>query len=118
MDINIGVDEWPVEYTREEMLEQHAHLLEEENHLLQKELDRYRRNMAKLIGMHDTAVNERHKLAIELAQTQKQISELNNQHCEDDRKIGALKNILFQREAVMRQHKIPECYFGTPRNDL
>lgn len=96
MDIDIGVNEWPIEYTREEMLEHHAHLLEEENHLLQKVRDRYRRNMAKLIGMHDTATNERYKLTIALAQTQKQISELNNRFYEDGRKVGALKNILSQ----------------------
>lgn len=50
------------EFTWEEM----SRPLTEECHMLQKELSRYRKNMAKLIDMHNDAAAERDKLRIEL----------------------------------------------------
>ena len=61
MDADYGIDEWPDGFTREEILEQHAHLLEEECRMLNEELSRYRKNMAKLIDMQSGVSAERDK---------------------------------------------------------
>lgn len=114
MDADYGIDEWPDEFTREEMLEQHAHLLEEECRMLNEELSRYRKNMAKLVGMHSDISVERDKLRAELTAANTYIAELRNDSYERGRTIGALKTILTQRDAVMRQFQIPEDYFGSP----
>ncbi|WP_431746547.1 hypothetical protein [Pseudomonas sp.] len=58
--------EWPDEFTREEMLEQQSRLLTQECHMLQKELSRYRKNMAKLIDMHNDMTVERDMLRAQL----------------------------------------------------
>ncbi len=77
MDIDYEADDRPDEFTREEMLEQHAHLLEEECRMLNEELSRYRKNMAKLIDMHNTASIQRDKLRAELTAANDHISRLN-----------------------------------------
>jgi hypothetical protein len=65
---------WQDEFTWEEMLEQQSRLLTEECHMLQKELSRYRKNMAKLIDMHNDAAAERDKRRIELKRTAARLS--------------------------------------------
>jgi chromosome segregation ATPase len=118
MDADFGSDDWSDEFTREEMLEQHAHRLEEECRMLNEELSRYRKNMAKLIDMHGTASGDCEKLRIALAAAKADISRLHNDTYERGRTIGALKAILSQRDSVMRQFGVPEDYFGSPRTDL
>ncbi|WP_296258449.1 MULTISPECIES: hypothetical protein [unclassified Pseudomonas] len=118
MEADYGIDDWPDEFTREEMLEQHAHLLEEECRMFNEELSRYRKNMAKLIDMHAEASVERDKLRAELAAANAHISRMNNEAYERGRTIGALKGILSQREAVMRQFNVPQVYFGSPLTEL
>ncbi|WP_296254913.1 MULTISPECIES: hypothetical protein [unclassified Pseudomonas] len=66
--------EWPNEFTREEMLEQQSRLLIEECHMLQKELSRYRKNLAKMIDMHNEVTIERDKLRVDLKQTEARLS--------------------------------------------
>lgn len=66
MDSTSKIDEWSAEFTREEILKQHVHLIEEENRLLQDELSRYRKNMPKLVDMHNDVTVVRDKLRAEL----------------------------------------------------
>ena len=65
MDTNQEAD-WPDEFTREEMLEQQSRLLIEECRMLQTDLSRYRKNMAKLIDMHNDMAAERDMLRAQL----------------------------------------------------
>lgn len=56
------------------MIEQQSHLLAEERHMLQRDLSRYRKNMAKLIDMHEAVTAERGPLRITLKENETRLS--------------------------------------------
>lgn len=103
--------EWPDEFTREEMIEQQSRLLIEECHLLQKEVRRYQKNIAKLVDINTEVTVERDKLRAELAAAKAVISQLNADSYEQSREIHSLKMIKDQRDAVLREHKVPGYYY-------
>lgn len=92
--------EWPDEFTREEMLEQHARLLEEECRMFQEELSRYRKNMAKLIDMHTDVTVERDKLRAELKETAARLSDTLRDNAALANRIGGLESCREQLEAL------------------
>lgn len=104
---------WPDEFTREEMIEQQNILLVEECRMLQEDLTRYRQNLAKLVDMHASVTTERDKLACDVKKMAAEISRQNIQGSEYWRQIDSLKRVLDQRETVMREHGVPDRYFGT-----
>jgi len=118
MEIDYDAENWPDCPTPEEMLRQHVHLIEEENRLLQEELTRYRKNQVKLVDMHTALTAERDKLAAEVKKQAAMISKQNIDGTEVWRQIDGLKRVLHQRETVMRQHGVPDHYFGTTSGDV
>ena len=114
MSIDYDAENWLGNPTKEEMTEQHVKLVEAENELLRMEVDRYRKNQAKLIDMISTATIERNRLVKELAEANALISKRNTESYEQDREIRTLQRILSQRDAVMRMHGIDEVYLGGP----
>lgn len=68
--------------------------------------------------MHNAVTIERDKLRSSLAESAAYVTKLQSETYDLDRKIRALKEIVGQRDAVMRQFKIPEHIFGTVRDDL
>lgn len=111
------IEEWADEFSREEMLEQQSRLLIEEVRLLQEDLTRYRTNVAKLVDMNAEVTRERDKLRTELTAAKWQISKLNVAACENWKRFNTLQRTLTQRDEVMRQHGVPEHYFGTPASE-
>jgi chromosome segregation ATPase len=98
--------EWPDEFTREEMLEQQSHLLIEECHMLQKELSRYRKNMAKLIGMHAEANDERDKLRAQLKKTELQLSDCRRESSALGNRVAGLESCRDQLEAIHKAQRM------------
>lgn len=92
--------EWPDEFTREEMLEQQSHLLIEECHLLQKELSRYRKNMARLIGMHAETNRERDNLRAQLRKTELQLSDCRRESSALGNRVAGLESCRDQLGAI------------------
>lgn len=97
--------EWHDGFTREEMLEQQSRLLVEECHMLQKELSRYRKNMAKLIGMHADVALERDQLRARLRKIEVQLS-----NCQRDKsalcnRVAGLESCRDQLEAMHKARR-------------
>ena len=92
--------EWPDEFTREEMLEQQSLLLIEECHMLQKELSRCRKNMEKLVDLHDKVSIERDKIREEFMQTSARLSDCLHENSFLKNEIGGLRECREQLEAI------------------
>lgn len=103
--------EWPDEFTREEMLEQQSRLLIEECRLLQDEVSRHRKNIAKLVDINNEVTKEREALRLDLAKARKAIARLNTESYGQSRQIASLKLTVTQREAVLREHKVPGYFY-------
>jgi regulator of replication initiation timing len=114
MCIDYEAENWLGNPTREEMLDHHNKLIEAENELLCQEVDRYRKNQAKLIDMVSALTIERDRLGKELKNTKTALSAANAKSYEQMREIGSMGRILTQRDAVMRAHGINEVYLGVP----
>lgn len=97
--------DWPDEFTREEMLEQHARLLEEECRMFQKALSRYRKNMAKLIDMHSDVSAERDKLRAELKETATRLSDTLRENSALANRIGGLESCREQLEEIHKAQR-------------
>jgi chromosome segregation ATPase len=97
--------EWPDGFTREEMLEQQSRLLVEECHMLRKELSRYRRNMAKLIGMHSDVALERDKLRAQLRKIETQLSDCQREKSAIGNRIVGLESCREQLEAMHKARR-------------
>lgn len=97
--------EWPDEFTREEMLEHQSHLLIEECHMLQKELSRYRKNMAKLIGMHAQVNDERDKLRAQLKKTELLLSDCRRESSALGNRVAGLESCRDQLEAIHKAQR-------------
>ncbi|MDD1967543.1 BREX-1 system adenine-specific DNA-methyltransferase PglX [Pseudomonas putida] len=110
--------EWPDEFTREEMLEQQSHLLIEECRALQEEVSRHRKNLAQLVDINAEVTAERDKLRKQKAELDQYLDELRQENNQRSDKIASLQLILIQRDAVMRQYKVPEVFFGTTHSDV
>jgi regulator of replication initiation timing len=106
--------DWPDEFTREEMLEQQSLLLIEECRALQEEVSRHRKNLAQLIDINSEVTAERDKLRKQKAELDQHLEDLRLESHQRSDRIASLQLILAQREAVMRQYKVPEVYFGSP----
>jgi regulator of replication initiation timing len=91
--------EWPDGFTREEMLEQQSRLLVEECHMLQKELSRYRKNIAKLIGMHSDVALERDQLRARLRRIEVQLSDCLRDKSALGNRVAGLESFRDQLEA-------------------
>ncbi|WP_342655038.1 hypothetical protein [Pseudomonas sp. F3-2] len=76
-NIDYEAEDWPDIPTQEEMMRQHIHLIELECQMLQEELSRYRKNVAKLIDIHNEVTIERDKLRAELKGASERIGKLN-----------------------------------------
>lgn len=98
--------EWPDEFTREEMLEHQSHLLIEECHMLQKELSRYRKNLAKLIGMHAQVNDERDKLRVQLKKTELQLSDCRRESSALGNRVAGLESCRDQLEAIHKAQRM------------
>lgn len=103
--------EWPDEFTREEMLEQQSRLLIEELRLLQDEVSRQRKNIAKLVDMNSEVTKEREAARADLLKAKETITRLNAESYEQSREIASLKLKVSQREAVLREHKVPGHFY-------
>jgi regulator of replication initiation timing len=97
--------EWPCDFTREEMLEQQSRLLAEECHMLQKELSRYRKNMAKLIGMHADVALERDQLRARLRKIEVQLSDCLRDKSALGNRVAGLENCREQLEAMHKARR-------------
>lgn len=97
--------DWPDEFTREEMLEQHARLLEEECRMFQEELSRYRKNMARLIDMHTDVSLERDRLRAELRETAARLSDTLQDNAALANRIAGLESCREQLEALHKAHR-------------
>lgn len=102
--------EWPDGFTREEMLEQQSRLLVEECHMLQKELSRYRKNLAKLVGMHADAAAERDQLRARLRKIEVQLSDCQREKSALGNRVAGLESCREQLEAM---HKARRSLAGT-----
>jgi chromosome segregation ATPase len=98
--------EWPDGFTREEMLEQQSRLLVEECHMLQKELSRYRKNMAKLIGMHADVAAERDELRARLRKIEVQLSGCQREKSALGNRVAGLESCREQLEAVHKARRV------------
>lgn len=78
-EVDYNAEDWLGNPTREEMLEQHAKLVEAECNSMRLEIDRYRKNQAKLVAMLTAAVSERDQFKRELDATGKQLTVLREQ---------------------------------------
>ncbi|WP_296254893.1 MULTISPECIES: hypothetical protein [unclassified Pseudomonas] len=108
--------EWPDEFSREEMLEQHAHLLEEECRMFQQELSRYRKNMARLIAMHTDVSIERDSLRAELKETATRLSDTLRDYAALANRIAGLEICREQLEALhtarrVAAHALPATFY-------
>lgn len=97
--------EWPDGFTREEMLEQQSRLLVEECHMLQKELSRYRKNMAKLIGMHADVALERDKLRAQLRKIEIQLSDCLRDKSTLGNRVADLESCRDESEAMHKARR-------------
>ncbi|MGA3679548.1 hypothetical protein [Pseudomonas graminis] len=97
--------EWPDGFTREEMLEQQSRLLVEECHMLQKELSRYRKNMAKLIGMHADVALERDQLRARLRKIEVQLSNRQRDKSALCNRVAGLESCRDQLEAMHKARR-------------
>jgi regulator of replication initiation timing len=97
--------EWSCDFTREEMLEQQARLLAEECHMLQKELSRYRKNMAKLIGMHADVALERDQLRARLRKIEVQLSDCLRDKSALGNSVAGLESCRDQLEAMHKARR-------------
>jgi phage shock protein A len=97
---------WPDMFSREEMLEHQSRLLIEECHLLQKELSRHRKNIAKLIGMHENVTLERDKLRSLLTSTVSQLSDCRRQCSALGNRVTGLESCKDQLEAIHRAQRL------------
>lgn len=97
--------EWPCDFTREEMLEQQSRLLIEECHMLQKELSRYRKSMAKLIGMHADVALERDKLRARLRKIEVQLSDCQRDKSALGNRVAGLESCREQLEAIHKARR-------------
>lgn len=109
--------EWPDEFTREEMLEQQSHLLIEECRALQEEVSRHRKNLAQLVDINTQVTAERDNLRKQKAELDQHLEDLRQEASQRSNRIASLQLILAQRDAVMRQFKVPEVFFGTTHSD-
>jgi regulator of replication initiation timing len=117
MCIDYDAENWLGNPTREEMLQHHNKLIEAENELLRQEVDRYRKNQAKLIDMVSALTIERDTAAKELSATKTRLSETSSQSYERMREISELQRVVSQRDAIMRGYGVPEVLFGSPRTE-
>lgn len=106
--------EWPGEFTREEILEQQSRLLIEERHLLEKELSRYRKNMAKLIGMYTELKLERDDLRAQLRETERHLSDSRRESSALGNRVAGLESCRDQLEAIHKEQRTLRCQ----RSDL
>lgn len=97
--------EWPDGFTREEMLEQQSRLLVEECHMLQKELSRYRKNIAKLIGMHADVAVERDTLRAQLRKIEVQLSDCQREKSALGNRVAGLQSCREQLEAIHKARR-------------
>lgn len=98
-------DDWPRDYTREEMLEQQLRLLAEECHLLQRELARNRRNLAKLVDMHNQALIDRDRLRSDLAATTTRLSDCLRENSILGNRVSGLEVCRNQVEAIHKAER-------------
>jgi len=99
MDASLDA-EWQDEFTREEMLEQQSRLLIEECHMLQKELSRCRKNMEKLVDLHDKVAVERDTIKEEFTQTAARLSDCLRENSFLKNEIGGLRQCREQLEEI------------------
>lgn len=94
------------------MIEQQNILLLEECRMLQEDLTRYRQNLAKMVDLNTIVTAERDRLRRQLEEHISELSRMRLNACEDWKTIDGLKRVVAQREAVMRQHGVPDYYSG------
>lgn len=82
------------------MLEQQSRLLVEECHLLQRELDRCRKNLAKLIDMHNVVSTERDRLRADLAKTTTRLSDCFRESSMLENRLAGLEKCREQLQAI------------------
>ena len=97
--------EWPDGFTREEMLEQQSRLLVEECHMLRKELSRYRKNMAKLIGMHSDRTLERDQFRAQLRKVEIQLSDCQREKSTIGNRVAGMESCREQLEAIHKARR-------------
>lgn len=105
MTIEYDAENWPDNPTREEMMRQHIHLLEEECRLFQLELNRYRKNLAKLIDIHTDVTIERDKIRAELKQTEARLSDCLRENSSLSNRIGGLEGCRDQLEEIYKAQR-------------
>ncbi|MCD5996520.1 hypothetical protein KDX38_23300 [Pseudomonas sp. CDFA 602] len=105
-------EDWPGSPSEHDMLRQHAHLISEENRLLQAEVTRYRKNLAKLIDMHNEASLERDRLRLKVRELESRVSQLLLDASNSWKEIHSLKGVIDQHRSLLVTANVDPAMWG------